>query len=104
MKADMTASRVSVELLLYLIYYGLSQGLRLEDGTYSSTLLAYINRPLWNWRDKAKKESYTYLGQNRRHLYEQKHVPLKAWQEQRLWQLAQSRTHRWMLSIKDWFL
>ena len=37
MKADMTASRVSVELLLYLIYYGLSQGLRLEDGTYSST-------------------------------------------------------------------
>ena len=55
MKADMTASRVSVELLLYLIYYGLSQGLRLEDGTCSSTLLAYINRPLWNWRDKAKK-------------------------------------------------
>ena len=38
MKADMTASRDSVELLLYLIYYGLSQGLRLEDGTYSSTL------------------------------------------------------------------
>lgn len=78
MKADMTASRDSVELLLYLIYYGLSQGLRLEDGTYSSTLLAYINRPLWNWRDKAKKESYTYLGQNQRHLHEQKHVPLKA--------------------------
>lgn len=34
----MAASRVSVELTFHLFYYGLSQGLRLEDGIYSSTL------------------------------------------------------------------
>lgn len=40
---DMTASRVSVELIIHLFPFGLSQGLRLEDGTYSSTLYTLIN-------------------------------------------------------------
>ena len=39
MKTDIAASRVSVELTFHLIYYGFSQDPRLEDGTYSSTLL-----------------------------------------------------------------
>ena len=34
----MTASRVGVELIHSSYLFGLSQGLRLEDGTYSSTL------------------------------------------------------------------
>ena len=41
---DMAASRNSVELVFHLFYYGLSQGLRLEDGTFSSTLLLYPTR------------------------------------------------------------
>jgi len=39
MKIDIAASRVSVELTSHLIFFGLSQGLQFEDGTYSSTLL-----------------------------------------------------------------
>ena len=41
----MTASRVSVELIITSFLFGLSQGLQLEDGTQSSTLQRIINWP-----------------------------------------------------------